>query len=239
MKLRFYLRGLGIGIVVTALLMGFTLSTRNNTVSDEEIKKRAEELGMVEESRLLVKEDPGKDSAEEKSEDKAGEKTQEQEQDKASEQKSDVSGDEKNADAASKDTTDTGDANADKEKEASDSSPEKPELKDNSNMELNVSGTVSADDDSVSEADPKDEASVSDKGSEKTSGEGSVTITVGSGDGSYDVCRKLEELGIIDDAGDFDSYLMTNRLDSYLLTGSHDIPEGAGYEEIVKLLTGR
>lgn len=51
MNLKYYLRGLGIGIVVTALLMGF--ATRNaNTMTDEEIKERAAALGMVEQKVL-------------------------------------------------------------------------------------------------------------------------------------------------------------------------------------------
>ena len=53
MGLRLYLRGLGIGIVVTALLMGYTLGGKKE-LSDAEIISRAESLGMVEESKVLV-----------------------------------------------------------------------------------------------------------------------------------------------------------------------------------------
>lgn len=51
MKLKYYLRGLGIGMVVTALLMGVALNNRK-TMSDEEVKKRAAELGMIENTVL-------------------------------------------------------------------------------------------------------------------------------------------------------------------------------------------
>ena len=47
MKLKYYLRGLGIGIVVTALLMGFATRERL-PLTDAEIKARARTLGMVE-----------------------------------------------------------------------------------------------------------------------------------------------------------------------------------------------
>ena len=54
MKLRYYLRGLGIGVVVTALIMGVTLKD-DRSLSDAEIKARAAELGMVEgNSRTLA-----------------------------------------------------------------------------------------------------------------------------------------------------------------------------------------
>lgn len=54
MKLRYYLRGLGIGVIVTALLMGVALKG-NQPLSDAEIRVRAMELGMVDgDSRTLT-----------------------------------------------------------------------------------------------------------------------------------------------------------------------------------------
>ena len=50
MKLKYYLRGLGIGIVVTAIIMSIT--NKPEEMTDAEIKMRALELGMVEESVL-------------------------------------------------------------------------------------------------------------------------------------------------------------------------------------------
>lgn len=47
MKLKYYLRGLGIGIIVTTLIMMFSFSQREVTLSDEEIIARATRLGMV------------------------------------------------------------------------------------------------------------------------------------------------------------------------------------------------
>lgn len=49
MKLKYYLRGLGIGIAVTAFLMG-AVPGGKETLSDAQIKERAAQLGMVEES---------------------------------------------------------------------------------------------------------------------------------------------------------------------------------------------
>ena len=53
MKLRYYLRGLGIGIVVTALVMG--LSNKDaRPLTDAEIKAKAAALGMVESESLKL-----------------------------------------------------------------------------------------------------------------------------------------------------------------------------------------
>lgn len=53
MNLKYYLRGLGIGIVVTAVVMGVAGNGRKEQLSDAEIKTRAAQLGMVESSGLL------------------------------------------------------------------------------------------------------------------------------------------------------------------------------------------
>ncbi len=51
MKIKYYLRGLGIGILVTAVIMGLT-SGKTREMTDEEVKARAKQLGMVENMML-------------------------------------------------------------------------------------------------------------------------------------------------------------------------------------------
>ena len=46
MKLRYYMRGLGIGIFVTAILMTVTIDGKTEKLTDAEIIQRAEQLGM-------------------------------------------------------------------------------------------------------------------------------------------------------------------------------------------------
>lgn len=65
MKLKYYMRGLGIGIILTALVLSISYhSARKNDLSDKEIINRAEKLGMVmqEESSLDVALDNVKNS---------------------------------------------------------------------------------------------------------------------------------------------------------------------------------
>lgn len=52
MKLRYQMRGIGIGMIVTALLMGLT--AEKVPLSDAEIKTRAAELGMIESDALKL-----------------------------------------------------------------------------------------------------------------------------------------------------------------------------------------
>lgn len=51
MKLKYYLRGLGIGIVVAVIITSISMGNRQ-PMTDEEIKARAAELGMIENSVL-------------------------------------------------------------------------------------------------------------------------------------------------------------------------------------------
>lgn len=46
-KLKYYLRGLGIGIIVTTLILMISFSRREVSISDEEVMARAAQLGMV------------------------------------------------------------------------------------------------------------------------------------------------------------------------------------------------
>lgn len=53
MKRRYYMRGIGISMIVTAILMGVATGGKDS-LSDEEIKKRALQLGMVEEKNTVL-----------------------------------------------------------------------------------------------------------------------------------------------------------------------------------------
>lgn len=55
MKLKYYLRGLGIGIIVTTIILVIALERKPETLTDAQIKARAAELGMVEGGLLKEK----------------------------------------------------------------------------------------------------------------------------------------------------------------------------------------
>ncbi|MBR4530740.1 MAG: hypothetical protein IKO80_10750 [Lachnospiraceae bacterium] len=52
MKLKYYLRGMGVGMILTAIIMGIALHGRTETLSDAEIMARARELGMIDSTVL-------------------------------------------------------------------------------------------------------------------------------------------------------------------------------------------
>lgn len=86
MKLRTYLRGLGLGLIVAALVTG--VGSRQ-TMSDEQIKARAKELGMMESNTYLTRVNESEEETTE-SEESTAETTETQIQDTGTESQESV-----------------------------------------------------------------------------------------------------------------------------------------------------
>lgn len=227
MKLRYYLRGLGIGIVITALLMGFTKGGAKETLSDDEIIARAEALGMVQSSVLssdLNHEEQGEDGV------TVSYNTALDEPDIAA--LPDSAGADQTGDAAGVVDTEATDKTAD----AADTvdSEKVADAAGDSEKVADATG----DSEGSTKASDTDVADNSTKATD-TTGAATITVTINSGDGSDTVARHLAELGVITDAGDFDRYLCQNGYDKKLATGNHEINAGASYQEIAEILIKR
>lgn len=221
MRLKSYLRGIGIGILVTAAV--FMISgglKRESTMTDEQVKARAKELGMLEQITLVeptaaVKEEKAEVKAENKAESKAGAETESKAGTVA----------EAKAETATPATTPEIKAEDSKKEEAKADDSKKEEAKaDDSKKE-----ETKAD-------DSKKEADGGDVGSEEVDNK-TIIIVVNSGDSSETVSRKLFEAGIVADAREYDKYLMENGYDRTITVGNHKISVTASKEEIAKNLT--
>lgn len=227
MKLRYYLRGLGIGIVITAFLMGFTKGSAKETLSDDEIIARAEALGMVQSSVLssdLNHEEQGEDGV------TVSYNTALDESDIAA--LPDSAGADQTGDAAGVVDTEATDKTAD-EADTVDSEKVADAAGDSEKV-----ADAAGDSEGSTKASDTDVADNSTKATD-TTGAATITVTINSGDGSDTVARHLAELGVITDAGDFDRYLCQNGYDKKLATGNHEINAGAGYQEIAEILIKR
>ena len=67
----------------------------------------------------------------------------------------------------------------------------------------------------------------------------SVTIRVESGDNSYDICKKLYEAGLVENALDYDTYLCQKHYDNKIKSGSYTIPKGSDAEAIAVILVNK
>lgn len=87
MKLRYYLRGLGVGVIITTIILSISLYGRKESLTDKEIIERAKKLGMVEQEKS--KNNPSqklqdlKEQQETKSKDTENKKKQEKKEEEA------------------------------------------------------------------------------------------------------------------------------------------------------------
>lgn len=232
MERKYYLRGLGLGIAMTAIIMGVALPG-NKTMTDEEIIARAKELGMVEENTVLS--DMDDENMEEDADDgntdvqDAGR----QQEPVEAEPNVPVSDDtvtsenenenEETADLEEDDTTGDG---TDEIVDGADDEPEDiTSVTDNEETVL-----------------PQQQERENDKPQEDANtiitSAAIKTITVNSGDGSYTVARKLADVGVVTSAESFDTFLCQNGYDKRLRTGTFSIPADASDEQIARIVTG-
>lgn len=212
MERKYYLRGLGLGIAVTAVIMG-VIGSHDKGMTDQEIIARAKELGMVENTVLADmgnEESPELENTEEISNPVQAQPQEDTEE--AVESTADGSMPSGEGDA------DTGDY----ETAAEPDSVESDKL------------------DSSGEAEPAGtgEEHNAEDANEIITSAAVRTITINRGDGSHTVAKKLEDAGVVTSADTFDEFLCRNGYDKKLRIGTFSIPADAGDEQIARIVTG-
>lgn len=231
MERKYYLRGLGLGITVTAVIMGIALSG-NQSMTNEEIIARAKELGLVE--NTVLSNTGSEDAGQENAVDNPGQDIEDQSRD-------DIEGSQNDLAAAGTEIdmdTEPSNAETDTDSDAADeteqeSAPEENDNGANPAAEVVAGGEVQDEppdftaDDAETEDDNEVAAPVTIK-----------VITINSGDGSYTVAKKLENVGVVSSAATFDTFLCQNGYDKRLRTGTFSIPTDASDEQIARIVTG-
>lgn len=214
MKLKYYLRGLGTGMAVAALIIGISAGkSGKNEMTDEEILARAKQLGLVERTVLS-------DMAKESGQEEISRPQDTVEEDTTQEDATDtdtVEADTADTDTAEADTIDTDTAETD----TAEPDTAEPDTAESDTTESDTDTTEAS-----KEFGMPDEA-------------GTVTFSIVRGDSSDSVSRHLEEAGLVDNAAAYDKYLCQNGYDKSIRTGNYEIPANATGEEIAKMITGR
>ena len=208
MRAKYFLKGMGIGITVTALIITVAFALNPPTLSDEEVIARAKALGMVESESTTLEQSQIKD---EKKEEETGE-------DKSTES-SDEKKEAKDGEASSGDGKESEDAKEDASKD------------DASNKDSDKSADKSDDDVAYKSTD-----TVSDSSEKTKTPDGLVSFTVNTGEDSATVAARLHKAGVIDDPLEFDTFLSQNGYDTRIHPGSYNIPTGSSYEAIANAI---
>lgn len=215
MKLKTYLRGLGIGIIVTTIVMVITLGGRKKEMSDEEIIARAKELGMVE----SVAEEP---DANNESTPKETERAGEQETENLTETES----------IAEQGRIEESEPESVKESEPESIKESEPE----SVRESESEPQSEKESESESQSEPAADTTTPSNSGEVTAGV-IVNVSIASGDDSATVSRRLEELELVISATQFDRFLCDNGYAKRISPGDYEIAMGSSEETIAKIIT--
>lgn len=209
MKLKYYLRGLGIGMIVTALILGISFSSRQEQASqpmtDDQIRERAAELGMVDSSELTLA--ALQNSAKQQAESTPEETTETQEQ-------KEITGETTEETKTTAEPQETQTETAEPETTASPEPAAEPET------------TTAQEVTSAPETIAPEQT--------QTAG---ITINRGADSGS--VSRQLYEAGLVENAKAFDNYLCNNGYSRSINPGTYEIAPGTSEEEIAKIITGK
>ena len=209
MKLKYYLRGLGIGILITTVILSLAGIGRKN-MTDEEVVKRAKELGMVEST--LLSDLPDQTKAEEVR------PTEPETLEPETSLQPETSEQENSAEPETSEP-ETSEPEVSPEPEETASTPETPAAPEET--------PVAPEETPVS---PED-------GNPDTPAGETVTLVIGRGESSTTVSKNLKKAGIVEDAAAFDRFLCNNGYDKKIITGTYEIPYGASEEEIAKIIT--
>ena len=213
MKRKYYMRGLGVGILVTAILCAIALPKNTEPMTDAEVIARAKELGYEKSEGGVTADDISKIKENEKLTGTPG-----------------VTGTPEGTPSVTEEPENTPAPTSTPEPtKAPPNPPDKPDKPD-------APATPTPVIDKKPTETPKGTATPSGNvSSEKKT----FTITVERGMTATKVAERLVAAGVISDAQAFISYLRQNNLTDFINIGNFSIPEGASHKEISHILTGR
>ncbi len=193
MKLRYQMRGLGIGIIITALLMGVG-TKKGMPLTDAEIKAKALALGMVESDSLKLTDIAEKSPA-----------------------PADESGQKEINQGASEES----------------GAPEADPGQGTEDGETNFAEDAAK----ISDTETVPDVQTGSDGEGGAENGETVSVTIEFGETSYHVSQTLEELGLVEDAAEFDNYLCEMGYSRKINAGVYQIASGSSEEEIINIIT--
>ena len=257
MKLKYLLRGIGIGAVLATVIVYFMYGKSDKALSDDDIMARARELGMMTVSEFQDKElNSLKDKLHEASEIRQDEK-------KETVDDKDKSPDVKNTPSYEGGKTGSSTSEGNKAGKATDKERDKAGASKEGNTETKQLNTESAKDGSAQ--DDKTEATDSGNGSAQDGNAKSgntedtkvtpklkveepkqqetkvtsskVNFSITAGMSSEKVAAALKTLGVVDNSTEFNKYLVKNGYADKIKVGSFELQKGQSYFEIASKLT--
>lgn len=230
MNFKYFLRGLGVGIVFSAIICLAVYNGRGNIkMSDEEIIKRAKQLGYVSAEDTVGKqiEQLKKDTKDHTSE------INENEQKDNSKTEEVASNNQENAQTTKTDVVNNESKKNDKEKDREDS--KSTEKMTTSKKKENTTEKVTTE--TTTETVTENSKKLSDEQKKEEKNKDEITFSIEAGSSSYPVCLKLKELGLVENAEEFDTFLVENGYANRISVGTHSLKKGMSYHDIAEAIS--
>lgn len=222
MRLKIFLRGLGVGIAFSAVVMLICTST----LSEDFIIEKAKEYGMV------MKDDKSSESS--KTEESIDKLKDEIASSKPVESKMpETSPSSVPSDSPSKEPQASKTPAPTKTVEPS----KKPESTQTVKPSKKPEPTKTVESTKAPQSSKKPEPTMTVEPTKAPADGSKVTFTISRGMASYSAAKVLEQSGLVKSAKDFDSYLCKNKLDSRVKAGTFTATKGMTYAELAKIIT--
>ncbi len=219
MRLKYFLRGVGIGILVTTIILTATHASERR-MSDSEVIDRAIELGMS-----FSASHSGQQSGTEEAsldESSTGQETSGDDVTDDSQNETETEPGSQSSSETVSESTSAGEASTGKVSEAV------------TGMTTQAITETTETTETTTELTTEIETAGSAAGI--MNNEVTCTINITKGMSSRTVCDMLKQNGIIEDAADFDRYLIKTGYDDKIRVGEVEVNSGMTYEELTALL---
>lgn len=222
MKVKYLLRGIGAGAILAAAIMYFLYGNSGRVLSDDEIRQKARELGMMTVSEFQEKE---LDSLKEKLP-KEDDKVSEEE----AEKKADLPKTEQKSDKSSKAIEKPKPVEKQKIVEKPKTIENPKPIKEVKNIEKPpvIEKPKPVENPKPIERPKKPEPQVVG---------GKVKFSITAGMSSEKVAASLKAMGLVDNTAEFNKYLVNNGFASKLKVGTFELQTGWSYNEIASQFT--
>ena len=219
MRLKYYLRGLGLGILVSTLFLMLSIQLHGGIMTDERVIARAKELGMV------IPDDGETDTQTPEGESTQPDDAAQNEAAQNNAQPGDTAqGDAQQNDVAQNDTT------------ADDVA------QDNAQPGNTAQGDAQQNDVAQNDTTSDDAAqgdTVQDNATSGDAAQDDIIFTVADGEVCRTAAEKLLACGLIEDVDAFRKYMSAHDYDGLIREGTYRIPVGADTETIAKIITAQ
>ena len=239
MKKRFFMRGFGVGLIITVALYSAIIIPRKYKLSDDEIIARAKKLGLTEEADVKLPDmSPAPDETGE------GENTENTQTEDAEVSKPPKPSEPEKPDTPSEAPTPS-DVPTPSKAPTPTSAPTPTKAPTPTSAPTPTKAPTPTSAPTPTKAPTPTSAPTPDEDPIPTAAAGAdgenkkVTVTVSKGMGSAEFARAAQKAGLVENAEEFDKYLMKNGYASKIMIGSYEIFVGATYKEIAEIITAR